>query len=62
MSGVATGEAALVCTGAGYLPWQSDLGVVVLVKCYFSHDAESITTLTISKSFACMDVLNVWHA
>jgi len=39
MSGVATGEAALVCTGVGYLPWQSDLGVVVLVKCYFSHDA-----------------------
>jgi hypothetical protein len=39
MSGVATGEAALVCTGVGYLPWQSDSGVVVLVKCYFSHDA-----------------------
>lgn len=33
MSGVAAGDAALVCTGVGYLPWQSDTGGVVLVKC-----------------------------
>jgi hypothetical protein len=39
MSGVAAGEAALICTGIGYLPWQSDSGVVVLVKCYFSQEA-----------------------
>lgn len=39
MSGVAAGDAALICTGMGYLPWQSDTGVVVLVKCYFSQDA-----------------------
>jgi hypothetical protein len=39
MSGVAAGEAALVCTGVGYLPWQSNTGKVVLVKCYYSSDA-----------------------
>jgi hypothetical protein len=39
MSGVAAGEAALICTGVGYLPWQADTGEVVLVRCYYSPDA-----------------------
>ena len=39
MSGVAAGEAALVCTGLGYFPWQADNGEIVLVKCYFSNQA-----------------------
>jgi len=39
MSGVVAGKAALICTGVGYLPWQSNSGVAVLVKCYFSQDA-----------------------
>jgi len=39
MSGVAAGDAALVCTGIGYLPWQADTGEVLYVKCYFSKDA-----------------------
>jgi hypothetical protein len=33
MSGVAAGDAALVCTGIGYLPWQADSGEIILVKC-----------------------------
>jgi len=39
MSGVAAGDAALVCTGIGYLPWQANTGEVILVKCYYSSDA-----------------------
>jgi hypothetical protein len=39
MSGVAAGDAALVCTGIGYLPWQADGGEIILVKCYYSSDA-----------------------
>jgi hypothetical protein len=39
MSGVAAGDAALVCTGLGYLPWHADSGEVILVKCYYSPDA-----------------------
>ena len=39
MSGVAAGDAALVCTGIGYLPWQADTGEIILVKCYYSSAA-----------------------
>ena len=39
MSGVAAGEAALICTGIGFLPWQADTGEVLLVKCHYSSDA-----------------------
>jgi hypothetical protein len=46
MSGVATGESALGCTGVGYLPWQSNSSVVVLVKCYFSHAADTVISPT----------------
>ena len=45
MSGVAAGEPALICTGLGYLPWQSDQGEIILVKCYYSeHAAETIVS------------------
>jgi dUTP pyrophosphatase len=39
MSGVAAGNAALMCTGIGYLPWTADNGDMLLVKCYYSADA-----------------------
>jgi dUTP pyrophosphatase len=39
MAGVAAGEAALTCTGVGYLPWQADTGEVVLVRCFYSPEA-----------------------
>ena len=39
MSGVAAGEAALVCTGLGYIPWKDDNGELVFVKCYYSEAA-----------------------
>lgn len=39
MSEVAAGDAALVCTGIGYLPWQADTGELLYVKCYYSQDA-----------------------
>ena len=39
MAGVAADEPALMCTGIGYLPWRSDTGETVLVKCYYSERA-----------------------
>ena len=39
MSGVAAGDAALICTGVGLLPWRSDTGEMVFVRCYYSSNA-----------------------
>lgn len=39
MSGVNKDEAAIICTGIGYLPWRAPDGATLLVKCYYSSNA-----------------------
>jgi len=39
IAGVADGAPALHATGIGYLPWRSDHGRTILIKCYYSHQA-----------------------
>jgi hypothetical protein len=47
MSGVADGQPALYCTSKGYLPWCSDDGHMLLIKCYYSDAAaETIVSPT----------------
>ena len=38
ISGVKDGEAALHCTGKGYIPWTDDNGQLLLVPCYYSAE------------------------
>ena len=37
--GVHKDDAALTCTGMGYLPWRSPDGTLILIKCLYSKDA-----------------------
>mmetsp|Transcript_1224 Transcript_1224/g.1878 ORF Transcript_1224/g.1878 Transcript_1224/m.1878 type:complete len:215 (-) Transcript_1224:4473-5117(-) len=36
IAGIAQGDAAIYATGLGYLPWRSDTGETLLIKCFYS--------------------------
>jgi dUTP pyrophosphatase len=38
INGVCDGRPALYCTGQGYLPWKSNSGEILLIRCYYSKD------------------------
>jgi deoxyuridine 5'-triphosphate nucleotidohydrolase len=38
INGVKEGEAAIVCTGRGYLPWRADSGEIILIRCLYCAD------------------------
>jgi hypothetical protein len=39
VNGIAAREAAITCTGQGYLPWRDVYDNLVIVKCYYSPNA-----------------------
>jgi hypothetical protein len=39
MNGIAENTPAIYCTGIGYLPWVSNEGYTLLVRCYYSAQA-----------------------
>ena len=39
INGVKDGEAAITCTGMGYLPWRANSGEIILVRCLFCPEA-----------------------
>ena len=40
IEGVNTNETAIHCTGIGFLPWESNNGEIILVKCYYCKDVD----------------------
>ena len=38
IGGVKEGEVAIYCTGIGYIPWKSENGEVLLIRCYYCKD------------------------
>jgi hypothetical protein len=55
----AGGENDIACTGVGYLPWRSDTGETILIKCYFSQNAPETI---ISPSDIVMNHMSTYHA
>jgi hypothetical protein len=55
----AGGENDILCTGVGYLPWRSDTGETILIKCYFSQNAPETI---ISPSDIVMNHMSTYHA
>jgi hypothetical protein len=40
INGVKEGEAAIICTGRGFLPWRANSGEIILIRClYWCADA-----------------------
>ena len=39
VNGIQKGDPALQCTGMGYLPWQADIGELLLVRCLYCNEA-----------------------
>ena len=39
IQGVSDGDAAIQCTGIGYLPWKADTGEVLLIRCFYCKQA-----------------------
>ena len=39
INGVKEGEAAIVCTGRGFLPWRANSGEIILIRCLYCAEA-----------------------
>ena len=37
--GISSDDAALTCTGKGFIPWQAQTGDVLYIPCYYSEQA-----------------------
>jgi hypothetical protein len=55
----AGGQNDISCTGIGFLPWRSEEGDTILIKCYFSKNAPETI---ISPSDIVMNHINTYHA
>jgi dUTP pyrophosphatase len=39
INGVKEGEAAIICTGRGFLPWRANSGEIILIRCLYCAEA-----------------------
>jgi hypothetical protein len=39
INGVKEGEPAIICIGKGYIPWRSNSGEIILVRCFYCPQA-----------------------
>jgi hypothetical protein len=55
----AGGELDIICTGIGYIPWRSQNGQTVLIKCYYSPNAPETI---VSPSDIVLSHFNMYHS
>jgi hypothetical protein len=56
INGVKEGEAAIVCTGRGFLPWRANSGEIILIRCLYCADASGtiISPSDVNAQYAVM--------